>query len=100
MRVGACRYPSYMPWVEPEAEIANVAAWFARRGKELWIKPHQLGFHAVVMDAGSQSGKALVYYGDSEVDAAREARRAYAMGQMKDAMRPSDGSPRHRPVRC
>jgi hypothetical protein len=76
-----------MPWVEPEAEIANVTAWFARRGKELWIKPHQLGYHAVVMDAGSQSGNALVYYGDSEVDAAREARRAYAMGQMKDAMK-------------
>ncbi len=76
-----------MPWVEPEEEMAAINDWFGRRGKELWIKPHGLGFHAVVMDAGSQSGQALVYYADSELDAARAARRQYAMGQMKDALR-------------
>ncbi len=54
-----------MPWVEPEEEMAAINDWFGRRGKELWIKPHGLGFHAVVMDAGSQSGQALVYYADS-----------------------------------
>ena len=76
-----------MPWVEPDEEIENVRAWFGRRGKELWIKPHGVGFHAVVMDTGSESGQALVYYADSEVDAALEARRSYALSQMKDAMR-------------
>jgi hypothetical protein len=80
-------YPSDMPWVEPEEEIESIREWFGRRKKELWIKPHGIGYHAVVMEMGSESGQALVYYADSEVDAAREARKQYALGQMKDAMR-------------
>lgn len=76
-----------MPWVEPDAEIADISAWFAARGKELWIKPHGLGHHAVVIDAGNQSGQALLYYADSELDAARLARRSYVRGQMMDALR-------------
>jgi hypothetical protein len=39
------------------------------------------------MELGTHSGQALVYFADSEVEAARTARRSYVRSQMKDALR-------------
>jgi hypothetical protein len=76
-----------VPWIDADEEIRDVTRWFGDRGKELWIKPHGVGFQAVVMELGVQSGQALVFFADSEVEAARTARRAFARSEMKDAVR-------------
>jgi hypothetical protein len=75
-----------MPWLEPDAEIREIQVWFGRRGKELFIKPHGIGYHAVVMEAGTESGEARVYYADSELDAARLALRSYARERLSGAL--------------
>ena len=76
-----------MPWIDPDAEIREIGAWFARRDKDLFIKPHGAGFHAVVMDAGSDSGRAHVYFADTELEAARLALRSYARERLTVALR-------------
>jgi hypothetical protein len=76
-----------MPWIDPEAELAEIRQWFANRGRELWVQPASNGqWRAVVTEIGRETGEAHYADGATEVEAARRARRSFAGRQLRDAL--------------